>query len=165
MPLIRRPVRTTATCLLGILIGLTSCTNGRSADATDPRSGVLTGREAQREFRSETERLHLPADARWDLDPIQLVLTDESGEPQFYEEGVGAQTAQFQWYCAWGRAVIDGSDGPQRRSDLDVLASFVDLSVWEDLDSIGRAEYEQVQRQAELGNLHPLSQVLARSCA
>lgn len=146
---------------LGLLVlTLSACTT------TEPpvvQRAHLTQDEIVAEYAAETRRLTLAPGDRWVPAPPELELTSpDPYRPMRYEEGIGAQTAQFQWYCSWaGQALTD----PDPAASLDRLAEFSAMSVWDDMDSNGHHLFTGNLEDARAGDLAALDGYVSDYCA
>ena len=81
-----------------------------------------------------------------------------------FEVGVGAQTAQFSWYCLWAEAALR-ADGGSRREALTRLRAFPSLSVWRAMDEVGHTMFTEQLAEAERGDPQALSEYVATNCS
>ena len=142
------------------VLTLSACAT--SAPEPVPRA-QLSQDEIQAEYAAETRRLELAPGDTWVVEPAELRLASpDPARPMRYEQGVGAQTAQFQWYCSWaGQALTDSEPG----SALVRLGEFPSMSVWEDMDSNGHYLFTANLEDARAGDLDALEGYVADYCA
>lgn len=124
---------------------------------------VLDEQQILAEYRAETGRLQLAPGDRWDPRPAQLTVgAPGSSRSLMFEQGVGAQTAQFYWYCSWASAALadDGLGGDA----LAELEAFPTLSVWQHMDTNGHALFRHISDRAAQGDLDELAGYVANDC-
>lgn len=120
-----------ASAIVFAAIILTACTMNNASESNTPT--LLDHDEVMAEYEKETRQLQLADGDSWDPDPIQLSAPDSSEPSQLmWEEGIGAQAAQFQWYCSWARAALHAKSG--RGVALERLEKFRAMSVWQMMD-------------------------------
>ena len=148
-----------------IAVGLTVLTLSACA-STAPESvqrAHLTQDEIAAEYAAETRRLELAPGDTWAIAPPELTLASpDPSRPMRYEQGVGAQTAQFQWYCSWAKQALAD---PEPAASLDRLAEFSSMSVWDDMDSNGHYLFSANLEDARVGDFGTLSGYVADYCA
>jgi hypothetical protein len=138
---------------------LTACSGTAAAPSAPPH--LLDRQQILAEYTQETSRLALPDGARWDGRPVELDVP--AGDPaHLWEAGVGAQTAQFHWYCSWARAALADDSG--RGPALAQLATFPDLGVWQAMDETGHAMFQAILDDARAGVLDSLDGYVADNC-
>ncbi|MEQ1700384.1 MAG: hypothetical protein ABMA25_09750 [Ilumatobacteraceae bacterium] len=115
--------------------------------------------EAMQEYVEETARLDLPTGAVFPAEPSALPAF-EGSVPIFYEPGVGTQTAQLYWYCAWAKFVL--ADNPEA---LDRLGEFEHLAVWSKIDDYGHEMFSTQLDAAREADLRPLASYVEQNCA
>lgn len=88
----------------------------------------------QEEYRAELARLEFPPD----YSPAAEAAEGESGAS--YQSGLGRGAAGFQWLCAWSQEWISQRALDSERADhaLDVLDTFPELDLWNNMDNTGR---------------------------
>ncbi|MDK1474680.1 hypothetical protein QNO07_14830 [Streptomyces sp. 549] len=120
-------------------------------------------KEILAEYSTEAERLELAPGDNWDPRPGQLA-TDSAGPEgaMKFEQGVGKQTAQFQWYCSWARLAL--TDGQAEQRALAQLKKFPTLDVWDAIDKNGHALFNGIAEEAAGGELDALADYVADSC-
>jgi hypothetical protein len=125
---------------------------------------LLSGKGVMNEYNRETRQLELPPKARWNADQARAVIGIDkyAGGSMMYEEGIGAQTAQFEWYCDWAHVALD--DHHARADALAHLATFNSLSVWNNMDDVGHAMFLRIKDRALAGDLQPLSEYVDQNC-
>jgi hypothetical protein len=79
-----------------------------------------------------------------------------------WEAGVGAQTAQFQWYCSWARAALRG--GRDLQPALARLRRFPTLSVWDAMDDAGHVLFRGIIDDASRGRFDSLVRYVQEDC-
>ena len=142
------------------VLSLSACAT--KAPEAVPRA-QLTQDEIAHEYAAETRRLELAPGDTWVAAPPELELASpDPTRPMRYEQGVGAQTAQFQWYCSWAGQALTGTDPA---SALDRLTEFSSMSVWEDMDSNGHYLFEGNLEDAQAGDFDALDRYVADYCA
>lgn len=151
--------------LRAVALGLTVMTlSACAATAPEPvQRAQLTQDEIVAEYAAETRRLELAPGDTWVVAPAELELgSPDPARPMRYEQGVGAQTAQFQWYCSWARRALED---PEPAAALDRLAEFSSMSVWDDMDSNGHYLFSANLEDARGGDLDTLDGYVADYCA
>ncbi len=133
---------------------------GGCGRSEEPTSSFLTYRQALDEYHEATMQLELAPGAAWNDHPIALQELDENGQPTYYEAGVGSQQADFQWYCSWADAALDGG-----ATALDHLTEFTTLGVWAKMDDNGHLLFTQILNAAQLGDLSALSGYVSGNCS
>lgn len=107
------------------------------------------------EYQEETQVLELPPGLTWPGVPSEL--EEVLPESVMYEEGVGQQGAQFEWYCAWAsQGLASGNLG-----DLDQLESFKEMTIWWHIDDVGQSLYERIQEGISTVDLTPLREYVS----
>ncbi len=139
------------------LLGCSSDGDGAGGDTV-----ILTADEALEEYREQANLLELVPGDTFAVMPISLSPLDEQGNQIGFEAGVGAQAAQFQWYCSWAKAALAD---PAASEPVARLETFSDLSVWDKMDDNGHRLFDSQLAQAKLGNFTPLSEYVTANCA
>lgn len=139
------------------ILGCSSDDGGTGGDTV-----ILNAEQALEEYREQAAELELAAGDEFVDMPPTLSALDEQGNAMGFEAGVGAQTAQLQWYCSWARAALAD---PAAGEPIERLETFSDLSIWDKMDDNGHRLFEDQLAQAKLGNLTPLSEYTAANCA
>lgn len=134
------------------------CASGSSSSTARPS---LSEQQILEEYAAETAILELAAGETWVQIPPDLTLdSPDPKRPMRYEQGVGAQTAQFQWYCSWATEAIHGD----LKASLDRLETFPTMSVWDDMDTNGHNLFEANISDAHDGNLGTLESYVSEYC-
>jgi hypothetical protein len=133
---------------------------GGCGGSEGPTSSFLTYRQAMDEYLEATTQLELAPGKVWNDHPIALQELDENGQPTYYEAGVGSQQADFQWFCSWADAALDGET-----TALDHLADFPTFGVWAKMDDNGHSLFTQILNAADLGDLSGLSGYVSGNCS
>lgn len=158
---------TRALCLMivaGVLTACTATATGSDQQREHQPPILLTAEQIMAEYLSETEQLELAPGDTWDSNPVQLSAAGAGGiRSMMYEPGVGAQTAQLQWYCSWATAALFDDD--LRATALAKLAEFPSLSVWQYMDYNGHLLYERISAGAARGDLGALAEYVDNNCA
>lgn len=89
---------------------------------------------------------------------------DGEQDGMMFHVGVGAQTAQFSWYCRWAEAALL-ADGGSRREALTRLRAFPSLSVWSAMDEVGHTMFTEQLAEAERGDRQVLAEYVATNCS
>jgi hypothetical protein len=142
-----------------LAIGSSACAHGSNAAGV----AILTYDEAMAEYRTATEQLELAPGGTWIESPTVLQAVDETGQPNYYEAGVGAQQADFQWFCSWAAAMV-GSSGAAREAAMQRLGTFPEHGVWEKMDDNGHHLFTTMLADADLGDLSGLTGYLSVNC-
>lgn len=140
---------------------LSACTTNNSSESNSPvlldRDGIIA------EYENETDKLQLANGDSWESDPIQLSAPDSNeARKLMWEEGIGAQTAQFQWYCSWAREALNQKS--DREAALERLERFRAMSVWQMMDDNGHRMFTKIITRAKSGDLDPLSEYVRTNC-
>lgn len=103
--------------------------------------------------------LELPPGRDWPEVPSEL--DGDLPESVMYQEGIGQQGAQFEWYCAWaGHGLVSGN-----KRDLNRLEGFKQMSIWSHIDDVGHNLYERIHDGIAAGDLEPLREYVSNNCA
>lgn len=146
---------------LGLTVLMLSACAAKAPEAV--QRAHLSEDEIAAEYTAETRRLELAPGDTWVVAPQELKLASpDPARPMRYEQGVGAQTAQFQWYCSWAEQALAD---PEPAASLDRLAEFSSMSVWDDMDSNGHYLFTANLEDARLGELDALKGYVADYCA
>jgi hypothetical protein len=146
-----------------VLLAATGCGASQRTRA-EKQPVLLSKKDVMEEYNRETRQLSLPSKAQWNSEEARAAIGVDkyAGNSMMYEEGIGAQTAQFEWYCAWARVALD--DHHARADALAHLATFNSLSVWNHMDRVGHALFLRIKNRALAGDLHPLSEYVGQNC-
>jgi hypothetical protein len=146
-----------------VLLTATGCSASQRTRA-EKQPVLLSKKEVMNEYNHETRQLELPPKAQWNANEARAVIGIDhyAGDSMMYEEGIGSQTAQFEWYCAWAHVALD--ENHARADALAHLATFNSLSVWNNMDDVGHAMFLRINDRALAGDLQPLSEYVDRSC-
>ena len=79
-----------------------------------------------------------------------------------FEAGVGVQTAELQWYCAWGHVAL--TDRKARADAVAQLARFQSFSVWNHMDYEGHRIFLRIENHARAADFRPLSHYVGQNC-
>lgn len=141
--------------LTGLAV-LAGCASTKSTTHQEP--SLLTRDQVITEYNTETRALKLPSGARWPDLPAEM----KDDPPDYrYEQGVGAQGAQLDWYCSWASYGL-AHRSQQALAKLDALTT---MSVWSQIDDNGHALFTGIQRGIVAGDLEPLRDYVQTNCA
>ncbi len=146
-----------------VLLAATGCSASQKTRA-EKQPVLLSKKEVMDEYNRETRQLELPPKAQWNAARARAAIgiDDYAGRSMMYEEGIGAQTAQFEWYCAWAHVALD--DHHARADALAHLSTFDSLSAWNNMDDVGHAMFLRIKDRALAGDLRPLSEYVDQNC-
>jgi hypothetical protein len=151
--------------VLGVLVALAAACG--SSHAPESGTKILTYEDSIAEYRTARTALTLAPGDTWNESPITLRKSDENGQPQFYEAGVGAQQADFQWYCSWARVATVGPS-EQKPVALKTLSSFPSiggaLGAWANMDGNGHSMFTTNLASANLGDFSGLTAYVGSNC-
>jgi hypothetical protein len=114
------------------------------------------------EYQAELRRLEFPAGFHPASHPPGY--EDDAN----FETGLGTDSAEFQWLCAWFGEVVDQqAKHPDRAGHgLDVLATFPKMQLWTHMDPAGRQTIMDAVTAAKASDLSGIrSQREAMMCA
>lgn len=139
-----------------------ACAGGaRAFLAPPPDLDLLDGQEVMQEYVAETAHLTLPSGGEWAIDSTRALIGADDPNHHF-ERGVGAQTAQLEWYCSWATVAISGSS--QRDAALLELPRIEHMSVWVTMDANGHRLHRAIHDRVARGDVAPMREYVATNC-